>query len=63
MSELSDNEEAPRARQSNYWLLVENEISSMPMLAFDLDGEDNPLGRPKGTFKTGQASHDVKEGR
>ena len=63
MSELSVNEQAPRARQPNYWLLVEHETSSMDMLAVDLDGEESPSGRPKGAFKTGQASPDVKEGR
>lgn len=38
ISELPDNEEAPRAHSPNYLLIVEHETSSIGVLAADLDG-------------------------
>jgi hypothetical protein len=63
MRELSDKKEALRARWPNYWLLSKHETSSMDMLAVYLNGEGNPSGRPKGAFRTDQASSDIKEDR
>jgi hypothetical protein len=62
MRELSNKEEAPRARWPNYWLLGEHETSSMEVLAVDLDGGESPSGQPKGAFRSGQASPSVEEG-
>jgi hypothetical protein len=58
---LSDKEEAPRARWPNYWLLGEHETSSMDVLAVCLNGGGNPSGRPKGAFRSGQASPVLKK--
>ena len=44
MRELSDKEEAPRARWPNYWLLGEYETSSMEVLAVYLNGGETPRG-------------------
>jgi hypothetical protein len=48
MRELSDKEEAPRARWPNYWLLGEYETSSMDVLAVYLNGGETPRGVRRG---------------
>jgi hypothetical protein len=62
MRELSDKEEAPRARWPNYWLLGGHETSSMDMLAVYLSGGETPQGVRRGAFRSGQASPSVEEG-
>jgi hypothetical protein len=51
MRELSDKEEAPRARWPNYWLPGEHETNSMDVLAVDLNGRGKPLGASEGGFQ------------